>query len=70
MAAFYAVYHGPQGLKDIALRVHNMAQVTARVLSQHGMYVVLYVDVLARTWDYTVVTFSYHCYYHCYCRYM
>lgn len=49
MAAFYAVYHGPQGLKDIALRVHNMAQVTARVLSQHGMYVVLYVDVLART---------------------
>ena len=25
MAAFYGVYHGPEGLKNIANRVHNMA---------------------------------------------
>src|SRR4029079_10015919 len=25
MAAFYAVYHGPDGLKDIAARVHGQA---------------------------------------------
>lgn len=23
MSAMFAVYHGPQGLKDIALRIHN-----------------------------------------------
>ena len=29
MAAMYAVYHGPQGLKDIALNIHNMTLVLA-----------------------------------------
>jgi glycine dehydrogenase len=29
MAAFYAVYHGPDGLKRIATRVHQMASITA-----------------------------------------
>ena len=28
MAALYGVYHGPEGLKKIAMRVHNMATAT------------------------------------------
>lgn len=36
MAAFYACYHGPEGLKNIATRIHNMTAATAEVLSQHG----------------------------------
>jgi glycine dehydrogenase len=36
MAAFYACYHGPEGLKRIATRIHNMTSATASVLSQHG----------------------------------
>ena len=36
MAAFYAVYHGPEGLKQIASRIHGMAVVTAEVLKKHG----------------------------------
>lgn len=32
MAAFYAVYHGPEGLKQIANRVHGMAAITAKAL--------------------------------------
>lgn len=27
MSAMFAVYHGPQGLKDIATRIHNLALV-------------------------------------------
>lgn len=27
MAAMFAVYHGPQGLKDIAKKIHNFALV-------------------------------------------
>ncbi|MES2387675.1 MAG: glycine dehydrogenase (aminomethyl-transferring), partial [Bacteroidota bacterium] len=34
MAGAYAVYHGPQGLTDIALRVHGMAQLVATGLQQ------------------------------------
>ena len=29
MAAFYAVYHGPQGLKTIAKRIHRFADILA-----------------------------------------
>ncbi len=29
MSAMFAVYHGPQGLKDIATRVHNGALILA-----------------------------------------
>ena len=30
MAAFYGVYHGPDGLRKIANRVHNMAVATGK----------------------------------------
>lgn len=37
MAAMYAVYHGPVGLKNIALRVHALASATAKALSSLGV---------------------------------
>lgn len=40
MAAFYGVYHGPAGLKDIAGRIHGMTVATADVLSAAGYKVV------------------------------
>ncbi|HEY8458027.1 MAG TPA: aminomethyl-transferring glycine dehydrogenase [Actinopolymorphaceae bacterium] len=40
MAAMYAVYHGPDGLRDIAARVHRMATVLAEGLRRHGVEVV------------------------------
>ncbi|KHJ47264.1 glycine dehydrogenase [Trichuris suis] len=36
MAAMYAVYHGPKGIRRIAQRVHNAAAVLAEGLSQCG----------------------------------
>ncbi|KAK5644939.1 hypothetical protein RI129_006239 [Pyrocoelia pectoralis] len=36
MAAMFAVYHGPQGLKDIATKIHNMSLVVAHGLAQDG----------------------------------
>ncbi|WP_339751328.1 aminomethyl-transferring glycine dehydrogenase [Algoriphagus aquimarinus] len=36
MASFYAVYHGPKGLKNIALRTHGLAKLTAKSLEQLG----------------------------------
>merc|ERR1711871_1158269 len=36
MASFYAVYHGPEGLRSIANRIHGMAQATAQILSAAG----------------------------------
>jgi len=36
MAAMYAVYHGPDGLRRIANRVHTMATATATALEQSG----------------------------------
>jgi glycine dehydrogenase len=36
MAAFYAVYHGPQGLKTIAERVHRLTTILAAGLKQLG----------------------------------
>lgn len=39
MAAMYAVYHGPQGLKEIALRVHQLTHVVATGLRALGVAV-------------------------------
>ncbi len=36
MASMYAVYHGPEGLKRIAQRVHLLTLVLARGLQQLG----------------------------------
>ncbi|WP_108651656.1 aminomethyl-transferring glycine dehydrogenase [Dongshaea marina] len=36
MAAFYAVYHGPQGLKTIAQRVHRLTDILAKGLMDRG----------------------------------
>ena len=36
MAGFYAVYHGPKGLKEIASRTHGLAQLTAKALAKLG----------------------------------
>jgi len=37
MAAMYAVYHGPVGLKDIATRIHLLAQAVATGLEKIGI---------------------------------
>ena len=37
MANFYAVYHGPQGLKTIAARVHRLTTILATGLSRLGI---------------------------------
>ena len=36
MAAMYAVFHGPDGLKKIATRTSLLAQTTAKILGAHG----------------------------------
>ncbi|MBN1597939.1 MAG: aminomethyl-transferring glycine dehydrogenase [Bacteroidales bacterium] len=36
MAGMYAIYHGPEGLKQIALRCHNIAGVLAQSLEKIG----------------------------------
>jgi len=36
MSAMYAVYHGPQGIRDIASRVHNLTLILAKGLEQFG----------------------------------
>jgi glycine dehydrogenase len=36
MASMYAIYHGPQGLKDIARRVHRLTSILAGALAQLG----------------------------------
>jgi glycine dehydrogenase len=51
MASMYAVYHGPDGLRDIALRAHRMAAVLAAGLRGGGVEVVFdafFDTVLAR----------------------
>lgn len=37
MSSMYAVYHGPEGLKRIAARVHGLAQTTAKALTKLGL---------------------------------
>ena len=39
MAAMYAVYHGPDGLRRIALRTHRMAAILAGALRKAGLSV-------------------------------
>lgn len=36
MSSFYSVYHGPKGLKNIALRTHGLAKLTANGLVELG----------------------------------
>ncbi len=51
MASMYAVYHGPDGLRDIAVRAHRMAAVLAAGLRSGGVEVVsgaFFDTVLAR----------------------
>eukprot|EP00158_Paraphelidium_tribonemae_P008331 Partr_v1_DN28553_c0_g1_i1_m73874 putative glycine dehydrogenase len=36
MSAMYAVYHGPQGIKDIAVRVHNLTCILAEGIRRLG----------------------------------
>ena len=40
MASFYAVYHGPQGLKNIAQRIHRQADIFAAGLQAKGVSLV------------------------------
>ncbi|TQV70981.1 aminomethyl-transferring glycine dehydrogenase [Aliikangiella marina] len=40
IAAFYAVYHGPEGLKQIAYRIHRLAGILAHALKDAGVSVV------------------------------
>jgi glycine dehydrogenase len=37
MAAFYAMYHGPQGLRCIAMRIHRLTAILAAGMSNAGM---------------------------------
>ena len=37
MASMYAVYHGPDGLREIASRVHRQAGILAAGLREHGL---------------------------------
>jgi glycine dehydrogenase len=37
MAAFYAIYHGPEGLKTIAGRIHRLADILAAGLTSKGV---------------------------------
>jgi glycine dehydrogenase len=37
MAAFYAIYHGPEGLKTIAGRIHRLTDLLAAGLQQKGL---------------------------------
>merc|ERR1711871_1154405 len=37
MAAAYSIYHGPDGLKAIASRIHAMAATTAAALNKAGI---------------------------------
>ncbi len=37
MASFYAVYHGPEGLKTIARRIHRLTDILASGLTSNGL---------------------------------
>jgi glycine dehydrogenase len=39
MASMYAVYHGPKGLKKIALRIHRLTQLAAAGLNKLGLQI-------------------------------
>lgn len=42
MSAMFAVYHGPQGLKDIASKIHNYTLVSIHVYSIKAIKVIRY----------------------------
>jgi len=44
MASFYAVYHGPQGLKIIAERIHRLTDILAAGLTAKG------IELVNKTW--------------------
>jgi len=48
IAAAYAVYHGPEGIKGIGTRVHGMAKLLALALKKHGFNVLsqVYFDTI------------------------
>jgi len=48
IAAFYAVYHGPEGLKQIAYRIHRLAGILAHALKDQSISIVnsTYFDTL------------------------
>ncbi len=48
MAGFYAVYHGAEGLKTIAGRIHRLTSILAKGLQQKG------VELLNDTWFDTI----------------
>lgn len=52
MAGFYAVYHGPEGLKKIAGRIHRLTSMLAQGLQQKG------IPLLQDTWFDTLVVES------------
>lgn len=37
LASMYAVYHGPDGLRRVALRVHGLTKKTQQALAEHGV---------------------------------
>lgn len=37
IAAMYAVYHGPKGLREIGERVNGLAQIAARLFESYGV---------------------------------
>jgi len=37
ISVFYAIYHGPEGLKRIANRIHRFTQILASALTNHGV---------------------------------
>ncbi|TGK02912.1 glycine dehydrogenase (aminomethyl-transferring) [Leptospira langatensis] len=39
LSSMYAIYHGPKGLKEIALRVHRLTEVLAKNLEKSGVQV-------------------------------
>ncbi|EFA2852463.1 glycine dehydrogenase (aminomethyl-transferring), partial [Escherichia coli] len=40
LAGMYAVYHGPEGVKRIATRIHALASAFAQAIKQAGMSIV------------------------------
>ncbi len=40
LASMYAVYHGPEGLRQIALRVHGMAVILSRAIKKLGFQLI------------------------------
>jgi len=54
IASMFAVYHGPQGLKKIALRTHFYTTLLANTLKKHG------VDVCNSSWFDTLLIKSNH----------